>query len=196
MPKYAETDEDAHQSLVEYCESIGFDPEWIAPDIWATTIRIARTKDKGYVEAYKSIDTDRTEMIKSGAREARKKKLDGDAANLLGKITTHYLLKDSLVVTVLKQCAATYVGGERVNLGLGGSPMDPDAYEELRVEWGKAAPLATGGVFTDFHSFPPQDKAAAGKGNVGGTLAQRKVQGNLLVKVAGVRFNMHIDIAS
>ncbi|MEU6315484.1 hypothetical protein [Streptomyces sp. NPDC047014] len=195
MPKYAENDQDAHQSLLEYCDSIGFDPEWIPQETWDTTIRIARTKDKGYVEAYKAIDSDRNEMVKSGAREARKKRVDGDAANLLGKVATHYLLKDSLVLPVLKQCAATYIGGERVNLGLGGSPMDPDAYEELREEWGKAAPMATGGVFSDFHSFPPQDKAAAGKGNVGGTLAKRKVQGNLLVKVAGVRFNMHIDIA-
>ncbi|MFJ6723131.1 hypothetical protein, partial [Streptomyces sp. NPDC091259] len=79
-------------------------------------------------------------------------------------------------------------------LGLGGSPMDPSAYEELREEWEAVAALAAGGIYTEFHSFPPQNKAALGKGNVGGTLAKRKVQGNLLVKVAGVRFNMHIDI--
>ncbi|MEU8774146.1 hypothetical protein [Streptomyces sp. NPDC048606] len=195
MPKYAENDEDANRSLLEYCESIGFDPEWISSATWDTTIRIARTKDKGYVEAYKAIDSDRTDMVKAGAREARKKKVDNDAANLIGKIQTHYSLKDSLILTILKQCAATYVGGERVNLGLGGSAMDPDAYEELRTEWNQAAPLATGGVFTEFHSFPPQDKAALGKGNVGASLAKRGVQGNLLVKVGGVRFNMHIDIA-
>ncbi|MEU8591182.1 hypothetical protein AB0C59_29885 [Streptomyces sp. NPDC048664] len=195
MPKYAESDKEANESLLEYCESIGFDPEWISPDKWDTTIRIARSKDKGYVEAYKAIDSDRLDMVKSGAREARKKKVDNDAANLIGKITSHYALKDSLVLTVVKQCAAAYVGGERVNLGLGGSPMDASAYAELREEWDEAAPLATGGVYTEFHSFPPQDKAALGKGNVGDTLAKRKVQGNLLLKVAGVKFNMHIDIA-
>ncbi|THA50598.1 hypothetical protein [Streptomyces sp. A1136] len=194
MPKFAENDEEANQSLLDYCESTGFDPEWISPDEWATTIRIARTKDKGYVEAYKTIDTDRTEMIKAGARDARQKKVDNDAAGLLGRLATHYSLKDSLAVTVLKQCRSAYVGGERVNLGLGGSPMDPSAYEELREEWKAVAALAAGGIYTEFHSFPPQNKAALGKGNVGGTLAKRKVQGNLLVKVAGVRFNMHIDI--
>lgn len=195
MPKYAESDEEANKSLLEYCESIGFDPEWISPDKWDTTIRIARTKDKGYVEAYKTIDTDRTDMIKAGAREARQKKVDNDAANLFTRIKTDYPLKDSLVLPILKQCAAAYVGGERVDLGLGGSPMDRSVYAELREEWDEAAPLAMGGIYTEFHSFPPQNKAALGKGNLGDTLAKRKVQGNLLVKVAGVRLNMHIDIA-
>ena len=51
----------------------------------------------------------------------------------------------------------------------------------------------TGSTFTNFHSFPSTDKAAAGKGNIGGTLGNRQFQGNLLVFIHGVKFNMHID---
>ncbi|MEU5398262.1 hypothetical protein ABZ348_03045 [Streptomyces sp. NPDC005963] len=195
MPKYAETAEEAERHLREYCETIGFDPEWINPTQWDSSIRIAQDKKYGFEEARKTIDSDKAELVKSGARDARKATLDGDASGLIAAVGKHWSLKDTLVPTILKQCAAAYLGGERVNLGLGGSPMDADAYDELRGEWTQAAGLAGGGIYTNFVSHPPQDKAALGKGSVGGTLAKRKVQGNILVKINGVRFNMHIDIA-
>lgn len=195
MPKYAKSAQEAEQNLQEYCEEIGFDPEWITPDKWAASIRIAQDKDHGFEQARKTIDSDKADIAKSAAKEARKAKLAADASGLLDAVAVHYLLKDTLVPTILNECAAAYLGGERVNLGLGGSPMDAEAYDELRGEWRRAAGLAAGGLFTDFVSHAPQDKAALGKGSVGDTLAKRKVQGNLLVKIGGVRFNMHIDIA-
>ncbi|MCM2389791.1 hypothetical protein [Streptomyces albipurpureus] len=195
MPKYAKSAQEAEQNLQEYCEEIGFDPEWVTPDKWASSIRIAQDKDHGFEQARKTIDSDKEDMVRAGAKDARKARLAADASGLLDTVKGHYLLKDTLVPTILTQCAAAYVGGERVNLGLGGSPMDPDTYGELRSEWRQASGLAAGGVFTDFVSHAPQNKAALGKGSVGETLAKRKVQGNLLVKIGGVRFNMHIDIA-
>ncbi|MFI0805943.1 hypothetical protein [Streptomyces echinatus] len=195
MPKYAQTDEEADKALREYCDSIGFDAEWITPEDWATTIRIARDKGKGLTVAYGTIDEDRSAMVKAGARTARQGVVDNDPSGLIAAIETHYSLKDSLVLTILKQCRGAYVAGERIDLGLGGKPMHSTAYAELREEWKAAGKLGAGGVYTNFHSFEPQDKAAEGKGNVGGTLAKRKVQGNLLVKINGVKFNMHIDIS-
>ncbi|WP_030160777.1 hypothetical protein [Streptomyces sp. NRRL S-244] len=195
MPEYASSDEEAEKDLIAYCEKIDFDPEWVAADKWASSIRIAQQKEYGFVQARKTILSDQEELVKAGARDARKAKLDSDAADLLAQIKYDHNLKDSLVVTILNQCAAAYVGGERVNLGLGGAPMDRGAYGDLRDEWTAAAELADGGVFTGFVSHAPQNKAVLGKGQVGSTLAKRKVQGNLLVRIAGVRFNMHIDIA-
>jgi hypothetical protein len=195
MPKHAESEEEAERDLLEYCESIGFDPEWISAEKWRSSIGIATRKEYGFAQAHRTIDSDREEMAKDAARAARRAGLDGDTAGLLAKAKKHHALKDTLVPGILQQCAGAYVGGERVNLGLGGSPLDRDAYGELRDEWQQAAALAAGGVFTEFVSHAPQDKAALGKGSVGGTLAKRKVQGNLLVKIGGVRFNMHIDIA-
>ncbi|MFJ9641485.1 hypothetical protein ACWEPM_38395 [Streptomyces sp. NPDC004244] len=194
MPKYASSDEEADKDLRAYCDSIGFDPEWIVQSQWEATIRIARNEEYGIAEAHNTIDKDKERIFKVGAREARKQKLDADASGLLAALKKHYSLKDTLVPGILQQCADAYVGGERVNLGLSGSPLDPGAYEELREEWRAAAKLAAGGVFTEFVSHAAQDKAALGKGNVGHTLAKRGVQGNLLVKIAGVRFNMHVDI--
>ncbi|WP_328972813.1 hypothetical protein [Streptomyces sp. NBC_00239] len=195
MPKFAASAEEADQDLREYCESIGFDPEWVAPEKWASSVSIAQQKQYGFEEAHKTIDSDKDELRKDAAAKARKAKLAGDAAGLIAALKVHYALKDSLVREIIDQCAATYLGGERVNLGLGGKPMDRETYSELRKEWRAASALATGGVFSDFVSHDPQDKAALGKGAVGATLARRGVQGNLLMRINGVRFNMHIDIA-
>ncbi|MCP9206551.1 hypothetical protein [Streptomyces cucumeris] len=196
MPKFAKTDAEADASLREFCDSIDFDPEWITPEQWATTIRIARDKDTGYEEAQKSIIGDRDDMAKASAKKVRLERLNGDASDLLDTVEGDPVFNGSIVLDVLKECAQAYVGGQRVNLGLGGSPMHSSRYAELRKLWDKAAKRAVGGVFTDFMSHAPQDKAALGKGNVGDTLDRRGVQGNLLVRIDGVRFNMHINIAS
>ncbi|MEV7614146.1 hypothetical protein [Streptomyces sp. NPDC089799] len=194
MPEHAKSDEEAERNLTAYCEELGFDPEWVEPAKWGDSIRIAKNPEYGFVQARRTIFTDYEDMLKEKAKEARKAKLDADSAKLLTKIV-YSDLRDSLVVGILKQCAAAYLGGERVNLGLGGAAMDRDAYRDLRDEWRAAGELAANGAFGEFVSHAPQDKAALGKGQVGGTLAKRKIQGNLLVKVCGVRFNMHIDIA-
>ncbi|MFD3870454.1 hypothetical protein [Streptomyces sp. NPDC058623] len=195
MPKYAKSAAEADQNLRDYCDEIGFDPEWVPAGKWDLSVGIAQNPEHGFEQARKTIDSDKEDIFKSGAKDARKAKLSGDPSGLLAAVKVHYSLKDTLVPTILKQCADAYVGGERINLGLGGSAMDADAYGELRDEWRQAAGLAGGGLFTEFVSHAPQDKAALGKGAVGGTLARRKVQGNLLVKINGVRFNMHVDIA-
>jgi len=47
---------------------------------------------------------------------------------------------------------------------------------------------------TNFHWFRKQDKAAAGKGRVGDTLATRAVQANFIATWGGVTINVHVDI--
>ncbi|GAA4914250.1 hypothetical protein ACFPM3_22925 [Streptomyces coeruleoprunus] len=191
---HARSAEEAEVELKAYCESISFDHEWISASQWASAIRIAQAQETGYAEAFKSIDADKDDLLRAGARDARRARLDGDAAQLLATAASHYSLKTT-VAGILQQLAEAYVAGHRVDLTLGGLPMHATTYEDLRNEWDDAAQLAAGGVFTEFVSHPPQNKAAANKSNVGHTKETRKVQGNLLVKIGGVRFNMHVNIA-
>ncbi|MFC7304289.1 hypothetical protein ACFQVC_08715 [Streptomyces monticola] len=198
MPKStcAKSEEEAEADLNEYCEAIGFDPEWISPSQWAATLRIAQDKEYGYEQAHKTIDSDQEEIGRAAARKARRQRVEDDPSGVLALLDADKEFKGSLTQSILQQCADAYVAGQRVNLGLGGKPMDPEPYNELRRQWAKAALLADDdSVFTGFHSFPPQNKALVGKGNKGDTLDTRKVQGDLLVKIGGVKFNMHVDIA-
>ncbi|WP_432092964.1 hypothetical protein [Streptomyces sp. bgisy100] len=198
MPKgkYAKSTEEAEADLIAYCASVGFDREWLSAKQWSTTIDIACDKAYGFEQAHKAIDSDQIEITSTAAREARQRKLSADADGLLAAVKQDKVLKATQIPKILELCADAYVGGQRVNLGLVAKPMSTTAYETLQGQWDKAAGFATGdGVFTNFQSFEPQDKAKAGKGNVGDTLDTRGVQGNLLVRIAGRTFNMHIDIA-
>ncbi|MBY8885404.1 hypothetical protein K7472_11150 [Streptomyces sp. PTM05] len=197
MPKgtYAKDAAEAEEDLAAYCEASGLDREWIGGDRWATTVRIACDRKYGYDEAYRTIDADQVELLTEAARTKRKSTLDGDEDGLLSLVEQAEELSKTLVPTILQQCADAYVGGRRVNLGLS-KAMTSAKYAQLREDWDVAGQYATGdGVFTNFHSFPPQDKKKAGKGNVGATLAVRGVQGNLLVEIAGRTFTMHVDIS-
>jgi hypothetical protein len=44
------------------------------------------------------------------------------------------------------------------------------------------------------HGYPPQDKAAQGKGNVGNTLARRKIQANFISTWHGFVVNVHVNV--
>ncbi|MFG2606402.1 hypothetical protein ACGFT2_23050 [Streptomyces sp. NPDC048514] len=196
MPKgtYAKDAAEAETDLVAYCAASAFDREWLSEERWATTIRIACDRKYGYDEAYRAIDSDQVALLAESARSARRSKLDGDEDGLLSLVEQAEELSKTLVPEILQQCADAYVGGQRVNLGLSGA-MTRTEFAQLRKAWAVAGEYASGeGVFTDFHDFPPQDKKKAGKGTVGATLATRGVQGNLLVKIAGRTFDMHVDI--
>ncbi|NEC89050.1 hypothetical protein [Streptomyces sp. SID12501] len=199
MPAIAKNADDAKTQLTSYCADISFDPEWISPEKWQTTIGIACDKQYGLEEAKRTIQQDMLDLAGSKAKENRQATLDGDPDDLFDTIEATPALNNTLAHKILKLCATAYVGGERVNLGLGlggKKKMPPAEYTTLCGLWTLAAGHITGaGVFTEFVSHPPQDKAALGKGNVGATLDTRGLQGNLLVKINGVRFNMHIDIA-
>jgi len=193
MPGYAKSDAEAKEMLLAYCDKIDFDPAWISDSKWDTTIRIARQKEYGYDEAEKAIDSDKVDIAGEKAKSARQAKLDADASDLMDTIEATPGLDDSPAHKMLVQCAGAYVGGIRTNLGYG-SKMSRTAYAAVRRQWTRISQEATGGVYTAFVSHDPQDKAALGKIWVGDTLAVRGVQGNLLVRIDGVRFNMHVDI--
>ncbi|MET7701595.1 hypothetical protein [Streptomyces sp. NPDC005485] len=193
MPGYAKSDAEAKERLLAYCDKIDLDPAWISDSKWDTTIRIARQKEYGWDEAENTIDSDKTEIAGAKAKEARQAKLDGDASNLMNTILATPALNNTPAHRMLVQCAAAYVGGIRTNLGYG-SKMTRAAYATVRGQWTQISQQAGGGVYTAFVSHDPQDKAALGKIWVGDTLAVRGVQGNLLVRIGGMRFNMHVDI--
>ncbi|MEU2158051.1 hypothetical protein ABZ532_24105 [Streptomyces sp. NPDC019396] len=196
MPKgtYAKDATEAETDLIAYCKASHFDREWMSDERWATTVRIACDKEYGYDEAYRTIDTDQVALLAETAKQGRKSKLDADEDDLLSLVERADELAKTLVPNILQQCADAYLGGQRVNLGFS-KAMTRTEFAQLRKDWTVAGEYATGdGMFTNFHSFPPQDKQKAGKGSVGDTLARRDTQGNLLVKIAGRTFNMHVDI--
>ncbi len=47
---------------------------------------------------------------------------------------------------------------------------------------------------TNAHAFPPQNKAALGKGNVGNTLARRTIQANFISTWNGFVVNVHVNV--
>lgn len=192
MPQIAESREDAEQKLTEYCLKTGFDKEWITKKQWDTTIDIALDPNFGLKDAEDTIDADRVANMAEKAKQARREALAADSMDLLDCVAKDERLTNSHAVSILQQCADAYIDGQRVNLGYG-TALTRAKYARLKDHWDYASDY-DGGSFTEFASHEPQDKAALGKGNVGDTLATRGVQGNLLVKINGMRFNMHIDI--
>jgi hypothetical protein len=192
QPKAARNREEAETALRAYCTKIDFDPEWLG-DRWETTLRIACDPQFGLGEALKTIEEDKLEVNRSARRAQRQAQVAADP--LPGRVATDGRF-GAEVREVMTQLCAAYVGGYRVNLELGGDPMDPTAYEPLRQEWKEvrnAAATYPGCIFTAFVAHVPQDKRAVGRGNVGDTLGKRRFQGDLLVTIDGVKFNMHVN---
>ncbi|WP_037604589.1 hypothetical protein [Streptacidiphilus rugosus] len=192
--RHAKDRAEADAELRAHCEKWGFDPEFVGEHKWRLTLGIACNPEFGYPEAIKALEADRMELHRDAVRAGRLGQVDGD--RLIATIATDGRFHGSAVHGILQQMADAYVAGERVNLGLGGQPFDPETYEELRDEWTQVGRVAAtlGGIFTAFAGLDPQDKALEGRGNVGATLEQRRYQGDLLATINGIRFNMHVNL--
>lgn len=193
--KVAESLEEAESELRAYCDKLDFDPKWIGPEQWKVTLRIAcEAKNGGLDEAKRTIDQDLMDITSTAARGAREAEVTADQLPRL--LAGRPRFRNSTAREILAQLTEAYIAGKRVNLMLGGAPLNPPEYERLRTDWKKVGKEAAGlpaCIFTGFVAHRPQDKNAEGRGNAGDTMDKRKYQGDLLVNICGVTFNMHVN---
>lgn len=97
-----------------------------------------------------------------------------------------------LADTILKAAASGYVSLTE-NVSVGGGPYRMDVIRQALEEWQQEGDSLDAHI-TNVHVFPPQSKAAQGKGNVGDTLATRDWQANVISTWFGRRINVHIDL--
>ncbi|WP_412538164.1 hypothetical protein R8Z50_20125 [Longispora sp. K20-0274] len=189
--------EEAAALLHAYCEDIDFNYQWTTDDKWAASLRIACNPREGVEVAQNTLLDDKIAVQEAAARTARQAGTAAAFAALLASLNGEAQFNNGHVQHILTHCRDRYISGVSVNLGYN-VVMNNAAYAALQTLWTNAStPARQGGgpaVFTAFASGVPQNKAALGKGSVGYTLAKREWQGNLFVRINGVRFNMHIDI--
>ncbi|MEU1423394.1 hypothetical protein [Kitasatospora sp. NPDC005751] len=194
MPKTAKSEQEANELLTAYCLEIDFSKQWIAAEKWATSIRIAMNPAEGIESAKSTIDSDKRDVQDAAARTQRQTALTPHLGALRAAIQADNTVSLDTEGKLLAACTAQYVGGGGVDLGYP-TGLTASQYAVQQGRWNHLATLGAGAPFIGgFHALPPQDKAAAGKANVGATLATRKWQGNLFVTIGGVTFNLHLDV--
>ncbi|HZG56800.1 hypothetical protein [Paenibacillus sp.] len=101
---------------------------------------------------------------------------------------------DDLANAVFEVAKSAFVGGN-TNVSVSGEYSQNEVDDAI----GAWTDLLEGGKLTEritnVHFYRRQDKAAAGKGNVGATLARRGVQANFISTWMGAKVNVHVDIS-
>lgn len=182
--EYFTTVDEAEAHIAAYAKRI---EEPLSGTELKAIIEIATNKELGIDQAERAV------LANQQVRKENEKKVERRAAFAATyDELEQYTEEDSLAQTLLKQSFEAYVGGVRKNIGIGGGPYSQaDADEALEVWTGT---LDDAGTSVKFWGYRCQDKAAAGKGGVGGTLATRKFQANFLSKWNGVEINAHVDL--
>lgn len=182
----AESESEARTLMSDYAGRIGLTWSELDDPLKQLCIDFAQDPEKDGINGGEMLIFGEKREIEEKRRKAeRAKKVKKDYATIEGQFT------DDLAKSAFGVARATYVGGASVNAGLSGVHSEDDYYA-AKMEWDDIGDTTT---VTNFHSFDPEDKAAIGKGNVGATLATRKVQGNLLCSFDGTKINVHVDIA-
>ena len=123
-------------------------------------------------------------------RDGRKKQREQNAKSILNNFD--WMDGDptyALVACVLQTAAAAYEDW-RKNVEVIGSYSEDLVREALDLWSGLNGQMN----LTNMHGFPPQDKAAQGKGNVGATLARRRVQANFISTWFSFVVNVHVNV--
>lgn len=189
--EYAESAGEAETLLLAEAERIGLDREWVLEETWDTTKNIAVNPEYGLLEAYKTLMKDLEQIHDNARRAVRQANVDPvwpQVRHAAERAGDH-------VLAILTQCRTLYIEGRRVNFEH--TTMTAQEFHNVCEEWDDLrteTAVTTQNLFHNFHWMPIQDKVAAGKGNVGNTLGKRTVQGCILVKVGGVKFNAHVNI--
>ena len=189
--EYAESAGEAGTLLLAEAERIGLDREWVTDETWDTTKNIAVNPEYGLSEAYKTLMKD-LELIHENARRAVRQ---ADVDQVWPQLQNAANRTGAHVLAILTECRTLYVEGRRVNFDY--TTMTTQEFHNVCDEWDELreeTAVTTQNLFRNFHWMPIEDKAAAGKGNVGDTLGKRTLQGCILVKVGGVKFNAHVNI--
>lgn len=185
---------------IEYATDDADAVAWLSANIagWAKLseedkelgLNIAKDKLQGVLEAKKVLND-------TGEIEKNAKKRRADRLELVKDDYDSYTgtFGDADANLIFELMHSGFVSGNK-NLLLGGGDRTQVAVDATIADFEKSVERGNdlADNITNFHWFRSQDKAAAGKGRVGDTLATRAVQANFIATWGGVVINVHVDI--
>ncbi|WAL93871.1 hypothetical protein [Streptomyces sp. Je 1-369] len=193
---YAESEKEAEELLLLFCDRIDFSREWISAATWKNTLEIACTKEHGIDTAERAVLKDMQDRQSATQKTARREKISGDRDEVLGQIEGVDTFDDH-AVSIFKQVCAQYIDGGGLNMTFG-PKLSKERYDDLCGHWRRVGGIAANAddkVFRGFDHLPVENKEEKGKGTTGDTLERRKKQGNFFCTVVNIRFNIHINIS-
>ncbi len=183
---YAEDAQDAANSVFESAERYDI----LDDNERATVLSVAQNVGQGGIQQAKIVATD---MINDGGKQAARARRATRASAVLNTMTTTFQTADALAEAALRAAASGYETFD-ANVTVAGGPY-PQANVDGRHAWRAAC---DGEEFhqngTNVQVHPRQNKRAAGKGNVGGTLDTRTCQANFISTWCGRKINVHVDL--
>lgn len=184
---YAEDAQDAENSVFESDERYDI----LVDNERDTVLSVAQNPEPGGIQQAKILATD---MINDGGRQSARTERATRASAVLNTMTTTFQTADPLAEAVLRAAASGYeTFNANVTVAGGRCPQAnvDAAVTAWRDSW-------EGEEFhqnvTNVHVYPRQNKRAAGKGNVGGTLDTRIWQANFISTWYGRKINVHVDL--
>lgn len=157
----------------------------VPASVLSSAISIAQNKEFGLEQAYRTIDSYFIELRSAANVQSRRTAATAIEQDLQG------ILNDALAQNILAAAKDRYINNPaQPNLSVGGT------YSQAQVDTAGGEWETLNGANDDFSAwgFRCQDKAAAGRGNVGGTLATRERQANFLCSWNGTTINVHVDL--
>jgi hypothetical protein len=182
--KYATSEEEAFETLKQNVK----DFDALDTNDMESLIGMAMNSKVGIMEAIKlaATDFDARDRERAERREERAQV----SHVILGDLAWVDANYDALLEQVVHVAAAAYED-LRHNVEVPGSYSSAVVVTAL----GSWPDLANHNAdLANIHGFPPQNKAAQGKGNVGNTLARRKIQANFISTWHGFVVNVHVNV--
>lgn len=184
--KYAENVGEATRLMKAYAERLELEWAKLPPLLTNLTIEYAQDWKKGGIDGgEKLLFSEKQTIIDNAKKQERRETVQDDFDTINDNIG------NDLAKAVFGVAHSVYVGGGGVNTGISGA-YTQDQYYAAKREWDDIDNLDT---VSNFYALAPQDKAKAGKANVGATLATRKVQGNMFCTFKNTQIDVHVDIA-
>lgn len=184
---YAEDAQDADNSVFEGDERYDILDE----NERDTVLSVAQNPAQGGIQQAKVLAAD---MINDGGKQAARTERASRASAVLNSMTTTFQTADPLAEAVLRAAASGYETFN-ANVTVAGGPYPQANVGAAVTAWRDAW---DGEEFhervTNVHIYPRQNKRAAGKGNVGGTLDTRTWQANFISTWYGRKINVHVDL--
>ena len=177
---------EAESELTSFCATLGIGWNSLSQGAREQLIKVAQDAGQGGLDQAESmLVSESQDVIREKNRQNRWDKSEGDWAEL-----ETVLDEESLTYRCAYLSRAAYVGGENPNPTLSGEYTAEEIYDAIR-EWRDLGPYECA---KNFHAFDPQNKAAAGKGNVGQTLDTRSWQANLICEWGNKKINVHVNL--
>jgi Domain of unknown function (DUF4157) len=181
--RYAENSDKAKALLKDYAKQLGLQ---VSEEIMGQAIVYATKKEWGIDQAEKLISQDKLDQVEKENQNARKSALQKEYDVLLSMLEKDSLEAKSLIVSFNR-----YVKNpNQHDLTIEGE-YSKDTVDDALNNW---RALGREYTYVRFWGYGGENKAAAGKGNVGDTLDTREIQANLLCDWRLHTINVHINI--